>query len=151
MYSMKQTVIPSISENYTIVVIEDSPSDALFTKIALEEISEDLRVAWLKDGEEAINFLFPKDQKTESNTYNSIKVILLDLNLPKYNGFEVLSELKKHETTQKIPVIMFSSSEIKSGIQRCLDAGAEEYIVKSIDLDDYTQSVKRAVEPRLAR
>ncbi|NJN78383.1 MAG: response regulator [Saprospiraceae bacterium] len=91
-------------KNYQIVVVEDSPSDALFTKIALEEIDDTLQIAWLQDGEEAINFLFPTAGKAlESTEYQSIKIILLDLNLPRYTGLEVLTKLKSHEETKNIP------------------------------------------------
>lgn len=137
------------NEQYQIIVIEDSPSDALFTKIALEELDDKLTIAWFQDGEEALNFLFPSKKLETNKRYNSIKVILLDLNLPRYNGLEVLRELKKHQETKNIPVIMFSSSEIKSGIDACMEAGAAEYIVKAIDFDDYTQAVKTAVMARL--
>ena len=77
-------------KNYQIIVVEDSPSDALFTKIALEEIDETLEIAWLQDGEEAINFLFPNlGQPLDKPEYQSIRIILLDLNLPRYTGLEV--------------------------------------------------------------
>lgn len=137
-------------KNYQIVVIEDSPSDALFTKIALEEVNPTLEIAWLQDGEEAINFLFPDNGNPESKEqYNSIKIILLDLNLPRYTGLEVLKKLKSHPETVEIPVVIFSSSEMKSGIEECLEAGAERYIVKSIDFDKYTNAIKEVVSGKL--
>jgi len=137
-------------KEYQIVVVEDSPSDALFTKIALEEIDDTLSIKWLQDGEEAINFLFPENnQPAKSEYYQTIHIILLDLNLPRYTGLEVLTKLKSHEITQGIPVVIFSSSEMKSGIQECLDAGAEQYIVKSIDFDAYTSAIKKVVSEKL--
>jgi CheY-like chemotaxis protein len=137
-------------KDYQIVVVEDSPSDALFTKIALEEVDDSLSIKWLQDGEEAINFLFPENNKpAESGYYKAIHIILLDLNLPRYTGLEVLTKLKKHEETKNIPVVIFSSSEMKSGIQECLDAGAEQYIVKSIDFDAYTNAIKKVVSEKL--
>ncbi|MFK7946008.1 MAG: response regulator [Saprospiraceae bacterium] len=137
-------------KNYQIVVIEDSPSDALFTKIALEEVDPTLEIAWLQDGEEAINFLFPNGGQPEmGNEYNNIKIILLDLNLPRYTGLEVLKKLKSHTETSPIPVVIFSSSEMKSGIEECIEAGAEQYIVKSIDFDKYTNAIKKVVSAKL--
>lgn len=137
-------------KNYQIIVIEDSPSDALFTKIALEEVDPTLEIAWLQDGEEAINFLFPNSGNPEpKNQYDSIRIILLDLNLPRYTGLEVLKKLKSHTETEDIPVVIFSSSEMKSGIEECLAAGAEQYIVKSIDFDDYTNNIKKVVTAKL--
>ncbi len=137
-------------KNYQIVVVEDSPSDALFTKIALEEVDSSLEIAWLQDGEEAINFLFPNNgHPMEKSAYNNIKIILLDLNLPRYTGLEVLKKLKSHTETSSIPVVIFSSSEMKSGIEECLEAGAEQYIVKSIDFDAYTNAIKEVVSAKL--
>lgn len=137
-------------KDYQIVVVEDSPSDALFTKIALEEVDDSLSIKWLQDGEEAIKFLFPRNNEPAEKTYyQSIHIILLDLNLPRYTGLEVLTKLKQHEETKHIPVVIFSSSEMKSGIQECLDAGAEQYIVKSIDFDAYTNAIKKVVSEKL--
>ena len=137
-------------KNYQIVVVEDSPSDALFTKIALEEIDDTLQIAWLQDGEEAINFLFPNSgQPLNQSEYETIRIILLDLNLPRYTGLEVLTKLKSHAETKDIPVVIFSSSEMKSGIEECIEAGAEQYIVKSIDFDAYTNAIKEVVSEKL--
>lgn len=137
-------------KNCQIIVIEDSPSDALFTKIALEEVDSTLKVAWLQDGEEAINFLFPNSGEPETEgEYDNIKIILLDLNLPRYTGLEVLKKLKSHRETAQIPVVIFSSSEMKSGIEECIEAGAEQYIVKSIDFDKYTTAIKEVVSAKL--
>lgn len=137
-------------KNYQIVVVEDSPSDALFTKIALEEVDPSLRISWLQDGEEAINFLFPNNGQPDTESeYNSLRIILLDLNLPRYTGLEVLKKLKSHSETAGIPVVIFSSSEMKSGIEECIQAGAEQYIVKSIDFDDYTNAIKEVVSAKL--
>jgi|AntRauTorckE5430_2_1112549.scaffolds.fasta_scaffold09809_2 CheY-like chemotaxis protein len=137
-------------KNYQIVVVEDSPSDALFTKIALEEIDDTLDIAWLQDGEEAINFFFPSGVPFSQSECESIRIILLDLNLPRYTGLEVLGKLKSHDQTKNIPVVIFSSSEMKSGIDECIAAGAEEYIVKSIDFDAYTNAIKEVVSKKLS-
>jgi two-component system response regulator len=137
-------------KDYQIVVVEDSPSDALFTKIALEEVDDSLSIKWLQDGEEAIKFLFPENNNPANTSYyQAINIILLDLNLPRYTGLEVLTKLKSHTETKNIPVVIFSSSEMKSGIQECLDAGAEQYIVKSIDFDAYTNAIKKVVSEKL--
>lgn len=136
-------------KNYQIVVVEDSPSDALFTKIALEEINDTLEIAWLQDGEEAINFFFPSGESFSQAEYDSIRIILLDLNLPRYTGLEVLARLKGNDQTKHIPVVIFSSSEMKSGIDECIEAGAEQYIVKSIDFDAYTNAIKEVVATKL--
>jgi two-component system, response regulator len=136
-------------KNYQIVVVEDSPSDALFTKIALEEIDDNLEIAWLQDGEEAINFFFPTKEPLTPAAYSSIRIILLDLNLPRYTGLEILAKLKGNDQTKHIPVVIFSSSEMKSGIDECLEAGAEQYIVKSIDFDAYTNAIKEVVSTKL--
>lgn len=136
-------------KKYQIVVVEDSPSDALFTKIALEEIDDNLEIAWLQDGEEAINFFFPSGESFSKAEYESIRIILLDLNLPRYTGLEVLARLKGNDQTKHIPVVIFSSSEMKSGIDECIEAGAEQYIVKSIDFDAYTNAIKEVVATKL--
>lgn len=137
-------------KNYQIIVIEDSTSDALFTKIALEEVDPTLKIAWLQDGEEAINFLFPDNGQPEKmEQYHNIKVILLVLNLPRYTGLEVLKKLKSHTETAPIPVVIFSSSEMKNSIEECIKAGAEQYIVKSVDFDEYTTAIKKVVSTKL--
>jgi CheY-like chemotaxis protein len=139
-----------MTKDTQIVVVEDSPSDALFTKIALSEVDDSLQIEWLKDGEEAINFFFSESGVPKAvAVYESIKVILLDLNLPRYTGIEVLHKLKAHPETASIPVVIFSSSDMRSGIEECLRAGAEEYIVKSIDFDTYTNAIKRVVSGKI--
>lgn len=122
-----------------ILIVEDNPADILLIKEAIK-ISTIIRKCHIvKDGEEALRFL---NREGEFSTANPPDVIILDLNLPKKNGFEVLGELKNGHPLQKTPVIIFTCSDNIDHIKKCYGLYANCYLTKPVELDEYENIVK---------
>lgn len=123
----------------TILLVEDNPGDVLLTKEAFNEnkIKNDLYV--VGDGEEAIKFL-----RQENGYENSPRpdLILLDLNLPKKDGREVLHEIKNDDNLKRIPVIVLTTSKSEEDILRMYNLHANCYITKPINLENFIRVIK---------
>ncbi len=72
-----------------------------------------------------------------------LKVIFLDLKLPKVSGLEVLQELKNHESTRKIPVVVLTSSKLEPDVEKCYELGVNSYVVKPVDFDNFMESIRQ--------
>jgi CheY-like chemotaxis protein len=128
-----------------ILLVEDNPRDVQLTKRAFEKarITNPLQV--VRDGVEALDFLFATGSYAHRSEDGHPKVILLDLNLPKINGLEVLRRIKADKRTQHIPVIILTVSNRDRDINECRRLGAETYIVKPVDFQNFSE-----VTPRLS-
>lgn len=121
-----------------ILLIEDNDLDAELTMRALREYNMGNKIVRLSDGQEALNYFFSSKDKP-----NEIpRVILLDLKLPGINGLEVLQQLKSHEFTQAIPVVILTSSTEESDIQTCYHLGVNSYISKPVEFDSFQNTMK---------
>jgi CheY-like chemotaxis protein len=119
-----------------ILLVEDNAADAKLTTIALQDANVSNKIVLLRDGKEALEYIFSKIDTSIP------KVIFLDLKMPKVNGNEVLAKLKQDARTRKIPVVMFTSSQEPRDIKECFDLGANSYVVKPVDYDDFSKVVK---------
>jgi two-component system, chemotaxis family, response regulator Rcp1 len=128
-------------EPLNILLVEDSPSDVRLVREALKENPMSVDMTVCSDGVEAMNFL----AKAERGTIKLPDLVLLDLNLPRKNGREVLAEIKNSPTLHRIPVIVLTSSRSDDDIQQAYDLNANCYITKPLDLADYMKVV-RAIE-----
>jgi two-component system, response regulator len=124
-----------------IILIEDNPDDAALTIRALKKQNLANKLIHLKDGAEALDFIFGKGAYAERSTVNTPKVILLDLKMPKVNGIEVLEKLKSDSLTKHIPVVILTSSAEDPDIKKCYALGANSYIVKPVDFDNFAKTV----------
>ena len=97
----------------------------------------------MRDGEEALDFVFGSGQYEERNTDDRPKVILLDLKLPKVDGLEVLKRIKSDPSTRTIPVVVLTSSREESDIINSYELGVNSYIVKPVDFQQFTESVRQ--------
>jgi len=133
----------TIKKTVSILLVEDNPADVLLTMEALKEgdISYELNV--VNDGADAIAYLRRKGKYADVAPPPDI--ILLDINLPKKNGFEVLSEIKEDQRLKSIPVIILTTSSAKQDIRRAYDLHANCYIVKPLDFDAFL-NVVRSIE-----
>ena len=122
-----------------ILLVEDNPADVLLMQEAFSDstIVEDIHVAI--DGEEALDFVHKKGKFRDVITPD---LILLDLNLPKIDGREVLAELNKDDRLRRIPVIVLSSSKVEKDILESYDNSANCYIVKPIELEKFVKIVE---------
>ena len=126
-----------------ILLVEDSAAEAELTREALSETGMEHELHVVGDGEAATRFLRNQDGYEHAPKPN---VILLDLNLPRKHGREVLSEIKSDTVLCCIPVIVISNSQASEDIDAVYHLGGNGYIVKSGDLDDYFESVKALVD-----
>ena len=122
-----------------ILHVEDNPGDIKLTEIALAEIQVPTRVHVVTDGERALAFLRKEGEYERSERPD---LILLDLNLPKIDGREVLREIKQDASLRKIPVIILTSSEAEQDINVSYELQANCYIRKSESLDNFMQIFK---------
>ena len=122
--------------------VEDDDSIAFLLRASLDEIGLSVSVYRVSDGEQALAFLH------RSGIYKEAakpEMILLDLNLPKVNGWEVLKEIQQYETLRTIPVVVCSASSRKEDRERALAAGAQRYIVKPAKFSAWLEEVRSAL------
>jgi len=122
-----------------ILMVEDNPVDVLVTREALKQgrIMNNLSVA--EDGEEALDFLFRTGQFSAAPRPD---LILLDLNLPRKDGREILTELKNNPDLRSIPVVILTTSQAEEDVLRSYDCGANCFIVKPVDLEQFTSTIR---------
>lgn len=125
-----------------ILLVEDNPSDAGLTKRAFEKhrIHNELVVA--EDGQEALDYLFGAGAYARRDTSKMPAVILLDLNLPKLDGLEVLKRIRGHALTKRLPVVILTSSREELDVAKSYDLGANSYIRKPVDFHQFAEAVR---------
>jgi two-component system response regulator len=126
-----------------LLLVEDNQDDA---ELAIRELKKHQfanNLFHVKDGEEALDFIFAAGKFSGSgNIEYPPKLILLDIQMPKINGIEVLSKVKSDERTKKTPVVMLTSSREVPDIQRCYSIGANSYIVKPVNFERFADAIK---------
>ena len=130
------------SHGIEVLLVDDDPADVELACESLRESKVALNLSIANNGEEALNFLFKKDAYTTAPTPD---IILLDLNMPKKSGKEVLKEIKKDEHLKKIPVVVLTTSDAHEDIHKSYDLGANCYVKKPVGLAEF-EKVVRALE-----
>jgi two-component system, response regulator len=135
-------LVPVLEMNTVeIILVEDTLSDAELTIRALKKQNLADKLVHLKDGEKALEFLFGEGEFKERALSDLPKLVLLDLKMPKVNGLEVLARLKAENRTKKVPVIVLTSSKEDTDVEACYRLGANSYIVKPVNFDDFSKVV----------
>lgn len=124
-----------------ILLVEDNPSDAEMTIRALRKNNIANKVVHLKDGAEALDYIFGTGQYSGRNIANKPKVILLDLKMPKVDGIEVLRKVKSEDDTKTIPVVVLTSSKEDPDVRTCYDLGVNSYIVKPVGFENFSKAI----------
>jgi len=123
-------------QSVEVLLIEDNASDAELTIRELKKHNMANNLVHLKNGEEALDFIFGTGEQ------RSPKVVLLDIQMPKVNGIEVLQKIKSDPRTRLVPVVMLTSSKEDPDIQKCYELGANSYIVKPVNFESFAQAIK---------
>jgi two-component system response regulator len=124
-----------------LLLVEDNPTDAELTLRALRGRGLRNDFVHVKDGQEALDFLFAEGKYAERDTTDAPRLVLLDLRLPKIDGIEVLRRVKSDGRTKTIPVVVLTSSRQEPDINVCYELGANSYIVKPVDFDKLVTAV----------
>lgn len=124
-----------------ILLVEDSANDVELTLVALEENHLANEVVVVRDGEEALDYLYRRGIFKLRLGGNPV-VVLLDLKLPKIDGLEVLEQIKSDPELKRIPVVMVTSSREEQDVIRSYDLGANSYVVKPVDFREFVDAIK---------
>ncbi|MBD2678328.1 response regulator [Nostoc paludosum FACHB-159] len=129
-----QTIMP-----IEVLLVEDNPGDAQLTRIALEDSKISIHLNVVEDGVEAMAFLRKQEKYVEAAHPD---IVLLDLNLPKKDGREVLAEIKADDNLKRIPVVVLTTSQAEEDILKAYNLSANCYITKPVDFDQFVKIVK---------
>jgi len=130
-------------EKVDILLVEDNPTDAELTMRALRKGNIANHITWVKDGAEALEFIF-RSGAYAGRPDQHPRLILLDLKLPKVDGIEVLKRIKADERTRMIPVVMVTSSAEGRDITESYQLGVNSYIVKPVEFEQFSETVAKA-------
>lgn len=131
--------MPAKAREPVILLVEDNPGDVRLTQEALKQGSTPHQLEVATDGEEALDYLFQED---EHATAQRPDLVLLDLNLPKCDGREVLERVKADPSLRQIPIVILTTSEAAEDVRHAYEHNANCYITKPVDLDDFLDVVQ---------
>lgn len=131
----------SITKN--ILLVEDNPDDELLTLMAFKDNNIKNEVIIARDGEEALDYLFGTGKYKDRNSKLLPQIILLDLKLPKVDGLEVLKQIRSNALTKLLPVIILTSSKEDMDIINSYQLGANSYIRKPVDFEQFSEAIKQ--------
>ena len=131
----------AVTNEVEILLVEDNPNDVELTLRALTKHNLANKVHVVKDGAEALEYIFANGSYAQRKVEDHPKVILLDLKLPKVDGLEVLRRIKSDERTKVIPVVVLTSSKEERDLVESYKLGANSYITKPVDFDKFVESV----------
>lgn len=126
-----------------ILLVEDNPNDVELTVRTLKMNRLSNRIEVVRDGEEALDFIFCTGAYSGRRFQQPPKLVLLDLKLPKIDGLEVLKQIKSDPRTKTIPVVVLTSSSEEKDIVESYQLGVNSYITKPVDFDQFRQAVKQ--------
>ena len=129
-----------MKKNY-ILLVDDNPRDVELTRAAIARLDLDVEMVAVHDGDQALDYLYRRNEYANLEKGRP-SLILLDLKMPKVNGLEVLNAVKKDPDLLSIPIVVLSSSEQDRDVYQSYGNGANAYVVKPIDFEEFTQTIK---------
>lgn len=130
-------------DNKMILMVEDNPDDEELTLRALKKNNIGNKVAVVRDGAEALDFLFCTGSYSQRDPREVPQVILLDLKLPKVDGLEVLRRIRADERTSLLPVVILTSSKEEQDMLEGYKLGANSYVRKPVDFNQFVEAVRQ--------
>ncbi len=125
-----------------ILLIEDNPDDIELTLRAFRKNNLANHITVLSDGEKALEYLFPDEPSKQNSIMQNLRLILLDLKLPKVDGLEILKKVKSNPLTSFIPVVILTSSDLHKDMIESYRLGVNSYLTKPVDFLKFTQSIQ---------
>ncbi|OGX57398.1 MAG: hypothetical protein A2447_03755 [Omnitrophica WOR_2 bacterium RIFOXYC2_FULL_38_12] len=132
-----------VTRPFGILLVEDAESDILLVNKAIEKLGKDCQLYVVKDGEDLVEY-FKSGSDDNENKKNNIDLILLDLNMLRMNGFEVLEHRNKDKDLKDIPVVILTSSLNDKDIEKAYELGANGYLAKPIEIEVFMETVAKA-------
>jgi two-component system response regulator len=126
-----------------ILLVEDNPDDELLAMRAFKKNNIQNQIVVARDGVEALDYLFGIGVHAERNPTEVPAIVLLDLKLPKLDGLEVLRRIREDPRTQYVPVVILTTSKEEDDLIRGYALGANSYIRKPVDFDQFTESIRQ--------
>jgi two-component system response regulator len=133
-------LIPTLGKPI-VLLAEDNPNDLELTVLALADGRCSNRLDVVRDGAEALDYLFRRGEYADRDPGEEPRVILLDIKLPLVNGVDVLRAIKADERTRHLPVVMLTSSDVDRDLEDCYQQGVNSYIVKPVDIDSFFEAI----------
>jgi two-component system response regulator len=130
-------------EQVEILLVEDNPLDAELSMRALKNGGLANKLLWVKDGQQALDYLFRQGDFARRQD-NSPRLVLLDLKMPRVDGIEVLKAIKADERTRRIPVVVMTSSQEERDVAKTYDLGVNSYIVKPVDFNAFADIARQS-------
>jgi two-component system, chemotaxis family, response regulator Rcp1 len=127
------------AKNKKVILVEDNLADVELVRISIKELDNPVELVHVGDGQELLNFL-------KTAVLNEIAVILLDLNMPRVSGIDVLRYMHDDPLLKKVPVVMFTTSNSKTDILKCYELGAKAFVCKPLDIFEFNHSIRSIVE-----
>jgi two-component system, response regulator len=125
-----------------ILIVEDNPADSELMIRALKKDNLANEIFVVEDGSEALDFVFCRGKYASRSKTRPLKVVFLDLKLPKIDGLEVLRNIRRDPETSKLPVVVVSSSKEDPDIKTAYELGANAYVVKPVNFDDFIKAMR---------
>jgi two-component system, response regulator len=134
-----------MSENdpVEILLVEDNPADAEMTLRALRRYNLANKVHWVKDGEQALEFMFRTGAYAGRDPVEVPKLVMLDIKMPKVDGIEVLRRIKANAETRSVPVVVMTSSNEERDVVESYRLGVNSYIVKPVQFESFLETVAK--------
>lgn len=132
-----------MTDSQYILLVEDNPDDEELTLLAFSRNNIANRIEVVRDGAEALDFLFGTGQHASRDLDDIPAVVLLDLNLPKVSGLEVLEQIRKKKATRRLPVVVLTSSRHQEDIIQSYDLGANSFIRKPVDFEKFVDAMRQ--------
>lgn len=130
-----------MNKQVDILLVEDNASDAELTIRAFKKVNLSNKLVHVKNGAEALDFVFARNAFSDRSPNDLPRLILLDIKMPKVDGIEVLKEIKGNEITKTIPVVIMTSSKEEQDIIRSYKLGVNSYVVKPVEFENFAKAV----------